>query len=240
MTGHVPVALAEPSTAAAARRGRRLAASALAGALVAVVITVVLIGVADHRRDELKGAGVEVVGVVDRVFPPRGRGIPNVVYRYAFDGRTHTGHSRWSSGYDVGQPVAVFVDRDRPERSTLAAGLPQSGLAYATTLVLPTLGLAALAGGSASLIQWRRRLRVLRSAPWQPRQLRTASSADGALKLLDFASGAEVRFGRLQTVRLRLPPGQTLAFRVAQVGQEVVLSTLDREQLALGRVTQNG
>lgn len=230
-------AIEDPRTAAAVRSGRRRAGLGLLGGLLALTLAIVLITIASDRQDALVREGVRVSGtVVGARHPIRG---PNSVdYRYVFGGRAYGGHIGASEFYEVGDEVDVYVDPSQPSRSTLPEEQPQSGWAYWVTIFGIVLGFSGVGAGGWSLYLWRRRRRVLRSSPWLRRSLRVEWLSRGRLQLADAEEGTTLRLSKQQATRLNLPGSPEATLRIARRGRRAVVSSIDHDELALGRIIE--
>jgi hypothetical protein len=231
------LALDDPAIAAAVRTGRRRALAWLFGGLATFTLAVVLISIASDRQDALVRGGTRVEGVVVDVRHPL-RGPNSVTYRYDFEGQVLSGHIGASEFYEVGDVVTVFVDPDRPERSTLPDEQPQSAFAYWVTMFAIVLGLAGLSSGAWSMLQWRGRRRVLEASPWEVRSVVAEPRSRGRVRLND-AQGSEMfDLTSQQAARLPLPGGVPWPVRIARRGRRVVISSPEGAELAQGRARQ--
>lgn len=232
-----PVAIDDPATAAASRRGRRRAAAGFLGGLLALTLAIVFITIASDRQDALVRDGVRVSGTVVGANHPI-RGPKSVDYRYVFGGREYGGHIGASEFYEIGDGVDVYVDPRQPSRSTLPDEQPQSGWAYWVSIVGVVLGFSGVGAGGWSLYLWRRRRRVLRTSPWLRRSLRMEWLSRGRLQLTDADQGTTIRLRKQQATRLNLPGSPDATLRTARRGRRVVVSSIDHDELALGRITE--
>lgn len=235
----VPSALDDPETSAAVRRGRRRAFARFAGGAMVLTLAVVLINVASDRQRALVRDGTVVQGlVIDAEHPFRG---PNLVtYRYVFEGQRFFGSITGSGHYRPGEVVTVFVDPDRPERSTLPGEQPQSDIAYWVTVFAFVLGSSAIVSGMWSLMQWRWRVRVLRSSPWAIASVLVLPARRPLFGVrLKTVRGSEA-FDLTSSQATRLLPSPvggsaSVSVRTAARGRRVVISSPRGQELALGR-----
>lgn len=233
-----PAAIDDPSTRAAVRRGRRRALGGFLAGLVALTFAIVLITIASDRQDALVRNGVRVDGVVVGAHHPI-RGPNSVDYRYEFGGHNYAGHIGASEFYEVGDRVDVYLDPEQPGRSTLPDEQPQSGWAYWVTIFGIVLGFSGVGAGGWSLYLWRRRRRVVRSSPWLRRSHRLEWLSRGRLQLTDVDQGSAIRLSKQQATRLNLPGSPDAMLRIARRGRRAVVSSIDHDELALGRVIES-
>lgn len=234
---HSP-AIENPATAAAVRAGRRRAGLGFLGGFAALTLAIVLISLASDRQDLLVREGVRVTGTVVGVNHPL-RGPNSVDYRYAFGGREYAGHIGASEFYELGERVTVFVDPEQPGRSTLPDEQPQSGPVYWVTIFAVVLGFAGVGAGGWSLYLWRRRRRILRTSPWRRQSLRMEWLSRGRLRLVDGEQETSIRISKQQATRLNLPGSADAALRTARRGRRAVVSSIDHDELALGRIVED-
>lgn len=139
-----------------ARASRRPVVLLLCGFLLFCATGLVLTP-SSERQEALERDGTAVTGVITSV--KRGiRGLTTVTYEYSYAGR-HEGRIMGSDFYELGERVRVFVDPQRPNRSTLAGEQPQSVWGMILTIAMLTGSVILAVGGLIQL--WRR---------WRPRQ----------------------------------------------------------------------
>lgn len=229
-----PVALDHPGTARTLRATLRWGLGWLVVAVVGLALVIGVEGGAAERQSALERDGVSVLGVVVDARTAV-RGPDRVTYRYTFDGEEHRGSIVGSGSYVVGTPVTVIVDPDRPDRSTLAGEQAQGAVGFWASTIGGVAALGGLVAGPAVLVQWWRRRRVVRAAPWEEHSVQLVTGARGGLRLVDEADGSELHLTKDQRSRLGLSSGDTHRLRVALVGDRAVVSTLDEDQVALAR-----